>query len=152
MTSRNAPIILMAEDDMDDRMMTQEALRESNLTSPLYFVGDGEELLDYLHHRGQFVDQNAYPTPDIILLDLNMPKKDGREALVEIKSDPKLCQIPVIVLTTSREQEDVASTYQHGASSYLTKPSSYKALCELMRLVNDYWLGRVRLPESMGRN
>ena len=109
--------ILVADDDADDRMMIEEALRENRLANDLHFVSDGEDLLDYLHHRGKFSDPVKNPKPGLILLDLNMPKKDGREALREIKSDPLLRGIPVIVLTTSKAEEDVYRTYDLGVNS-----------------------------------
>ena len=117
--------ILVADDDADDRMMIEEALRENRLANDLHFVSDGEDLLDYLHHRGKFSDPVKNPKPGLILLDLNMPKKDGREALREIKSDPLLRGIPVIVLTTSKAEEDVYRTYDLGVNSFITKPVTF---------------------------
>jgi len=138
--------ILMAEDDADDRLMAREAFQECRLGNPLQFVVDGEELMDYLHRRGKYADQALYPMPGLILLDLNMPRKDGREALREIKSDPSLRDIPVVVLTTSKAQEDVATSYCDGANSFITKPVTFAALIEVVRALGKYWLQIVDLP------
>ena len=140
--------ILMAEDDADDRMMTREAFTECRLGNPLQFVADGEELMDYLHRRGQFADEVRYPMPGLILLDLNMPRKDGREALREIKADPGLRDIPVVVLTTSKAEEDVANSYSAGANSFITKPVSFAALIEVVQTLGKYWLQIVDLPPA----
>jgi CheY-like chemotaxis protein len=138
--------ILMAEDDPDDRMLTQEALTESRLVNNLYFVEDGIELLDYLHQRGQHADSANSPYPDIILLDLNMPRKDGREALVEIKADPDLRRIPIVVLTTSKAEEDVLRSYDLGVSGFITKPITFEGLIEAMKIIGEYWFSIVKLP------
>src|ERR687893_1855302 len=123
MTTPTNPItILMADDDADDRMMTQEAFAESRIANDLRFVVDGEELMDYLKRRGRYADPALSPRPGLILLDLNMPRKDGREALREIKADPSLRQIPVVVLTTSKAEEDIYGTYDLGVNSFITKP------------------------------
>ena len=138
--------ILMAEDDADDRLMTREAFQECRLGNPLQFVADGEELMDYLKRRGAFADAVRYPMPGLILLDLNMPRKDGREALREIKADPELREIPVVVLTTSKAEEDVANSYSDGANSFITKPVSFAALIEVVQTLGKYWLQIVDLP------
>lgn len=140
--------ILIADDDADDRVMIEDAFRDSGLCNPLRFAADGEELMDYLHRRGQFADATAYPMPGLILLDLNMPLKDGREALREIKSDPTLRQTPVVVLTTSRAPEDIARSYQNGANAFITKPGGYLALLEMVQNLSRYWLHTVRLPPA----
>jgi CheY-like chemotaxis protein len=137
-------MILMAEDDEEDRLMTQEALAEAQLANELRFVFDGEDLMDYLHGRGAH-DTDA-PRPGIILLDLNMPRKDGREALAEIKSDPVLRHIPVVVLTTSKADEDVAHSYELGANSFITKPTRFATLVEVMRDFGHYWFDVAELP------
>lgn len=139
--------ILMAEDDEDDRLLAQEAFEECNLHSQLQFVKDGEELLDYLHRRGQFSHLESWVRPSLILLDLNMPKKDGREALKEIKDDPKFCYIPIVILTTSKAEEDICRTYELGANSYVTKPVSFESLVQMMETLGKYWLETVELPE-----
>lgn len=136
----------MADDDPDDRLMAREAFLECHLHNPLQFVADGEELMDYLHRRGRFDDDAAYPMPGLILLDLNMPRKDGREALREIKSDPRLREIPVVVLTTSRAEEDIARSYRDGVNSFITKPVSFTALIEVVATLGKYWLQIVDLP------
>jgi CheY-like chemotaxis protein len=138
--------ILLAEDDADDRLLAKEALEETRISGSLHCVEDGEELLDYLRCRGRYSARARAPRPDIILLDLNMPRKDGREALREIKADPELRRIPVIALTTSKEKEDVRKTYDLGASSYIKKPSSFDGLVDVMRTLGKYWSEMVELP------
>lgn len=138
--------ILLADDDPDDRMMTRDAFLECRLFNPLQFVQDGEELMDYLHRRGRFADAAAFPTPGLILLDLNMPRKDGREALREIKGDPELCKIPVVVLTTSQAEEDVVRSYSDGVNSFISKPVSFSALIDVVQTLGKYWLEIVDLP------
>lgn len=140
--------ILMADDDPDDRMMAEKALREARLKNGLFFVEDGEELMDYLLNRGKYADAMLYPKPGLILLDLNMPKKDGREALREIKADPKLRHIPVVVLTTSKAEEDILRTYNLGVNSYITKPVSFQGLASAMRILDAYWFQIVKLPNG----
>ena len=144
--------ILLADDDADDRMLAKEALLESRLANSLYFVEDGEELMDYLYHRGKYERRpegtNPSPRPGLILLDLNMPKKDGREALKEIKSDPSLRQIPVVVLTTSKAEEDIYRTYDLGVNSFITKPVMFESLVEIMKNLGNYWFAIVELPSE----
>jgi len=140
-------VILMADDDADDRMLTKDALTESRVLNDLRFVEDGEELLDYLKGRGAYTDREKSPRPGLILLDLNMPKKDGREALKEIKADPELRRIPVVVMTTSKAEEDVYRSYDLGASSFITKPVTFDRLVELMRTMGQYWVEFVELPD-----
>ena len=147
MSNRGKPItILMADDDPDDRQLTREAFEENHLANDLRFVEDGEELLDYLHQRGKFAGDGAAPRPGLILLDLNMPRKDGREALQEIKSDPRLRNIRVIVMTTSKAEEDVLRSYDLSAASYITKPVTFERLVEVVRTLGKYWLEIVELP------
>ncbi len=140
--------ILIADDDPEDRMLTIEALEESGMKHPCSFVEDGEELLRYLKHQGPYQDHKAYPRPGIILLDLNMPKMDGREALAEIKSDPLLRSIPVIILTTSQQEEDIRHSYALGVNSYISKPSEFQKLVHIMDSIYQYWFQVVQLPES----
>jgi two-component system, response regulator len=140
-------MILMADDDEDDRQLTQDAMAEARLANELRFVGDGEELMEYLHHRGDYADGGREaPEPGIILLDLNMPRKDGREALAEIKSDPNLRHIPVVVLTTSRDEEDVVKTYDLGVNSFISKPVTFAGLVEVVQSFSRYWFEIVDLP------
>jgi len=147
MTDHRRPIvILLADDDEEDRMLAADAMHESRVANELRFVEDGEELLDYLYKRGRFSDAHAAPTPGIILLDLNMPRKDGREALREIKADPDLRRIPVVVLTTSKAEEDIYRTYDLGANSFITKPVSFEGLVAVMRDIGRYWIEIVELP------
>ncbi|SHH92587.1 Response regulator receiver domain-containing protein [Chryseolinea serpens] len=141
------PSILMADDDPDDRMLVKEALEENNLRNPIHFVEDGTELLDYLHRRGRFITEKA-PKPALILLDLNMPKMDGREALHYIKSDPSLRRIPVVVLTTSKAEEDIVKTYDLGVNSFICKPVRFDELVEVTREIGNYWFGTVALPRA----
>ncbi|YAF95675.1 MAG: response regulator [Nodularia sp. CChRGM 3473] len=143
--------ILMADDDEDDRMLVREALAESQLPIDLYIVSNGEELLDYLYNRGQYTDKTIAPRPRLILLDLNMPKKDGLEVLRDIKTDPSLRHIPVIVLTTSGAEEDIYHTYDLGANSFIIKPVTFASLVEVMQSVGKYWFEIVELPlEALG--
>ncbi len=139
-------VILLADDDEEDRMLAADAMRESRVANDLRFVEDGEELLDYLYKRGSYSGPDAAPTPGLILLDLNMPRKDGREALREIKADPDLRRIPVVVLTTSKAEEDIYRTYDLGANSFITKPVSFDGLVNVMRDIGRYWIEIVELP------
>jgi CheY-like chemotaxis protein len=138
--------ILIAEDDAEDRMLVKDALDESRLANFVRFVEDGEELLDYLFNRSKYADKDEYPTPGLILLDLNMPRMDGREALKEIKKDPLLRLIPIVVLTTSQADEDILRTYNLGVSSFITKPVTFGSLVDIMRVLGRYWFEIVELP------
>ncbi len=138
--------LLMADDDEEDRMLTREALAESRLANDLRLVEDGEELMDYLRQRGKYAPPASAPRPGLILLDLNMPRKDGREALREIKADPDLRAIPIIVLTTSKAEEDIMRSYDLGASSFITKPVTFDGLVDVMRTLGRYWFHIVDLP------
>lgn len=138
--------ILMADDDADDRLMTQEAFEESRVANDLRFVQDGVELMDYLKRRGKYADPASSPRPGLILLDLNMPKMDGREALREIKADPLLRSIRVVVMTTSQAEQDIVRTYDLGAESYVTKPVTFASLVEVIKTLGRYWLEIVELP------
>ncbi|HWE57875.1 MAG TPA: response regulator [Acidimicrobiales bacterium] len=141
-----AVVILMADDDEDDRELTREALQNARLANQMRFAVDGQDLMDYLRRDGQYSDPAVdAPRPGIILLDLNMPKKDGREALAEIKSDPNLRTIPVVVLTTSKDEEDIFRTYDLGVNSFITKPVTFAGLVEAMRAWQRYWLELVEL-------
>jgi CheY-like chemotaxis protein len=142
---------LMADDDADDRLLAKEALEESHLANALYFVEDGEELMQYLRREGRFSDPLLSPRPGLILLDLHMPKKDGREALKEIKSDALLREIPIVVLTTSKAEEDVYRTYSLGVNSFITKPVSFEGMVEIMKTLTHYWFQIVRLPQNISR-
>lgn len=142
-------VILMAEDDPDDRMLSEEALQEAHILNDLRFVADGEELIDYLNNRGRYQRPDSAPRPSLILLDLNMPRKDGREALGEIKSDPELRSIPVVVLTTSKAEEDIVRSYDLGVSGYITKPVRFEELVEVMKTIGRYWLEVVELPREL---
>jgi CheY-like chemotaxis protein len=137
--------ILCADDDEDDRLLTREALREGRLRNEVVFVGDGVELLRYLRGEGEFAGRER---PGLVLLDLNMPRMDGREALREIKTDPALRAIPVCVLTTSKAEEDVVRAYDLGVNSFISKPVTFAGLVEAMRVFTEYWLSLVDLPPA----
>lgn len=144
---RKSIVIMMADDDPDDRSMTKEALEENFLLNELRFTEDGAELMDYLKRRGKYSNPESSPRPGVILLDLNMPKKDGRECLKEIKSDNDLKSIPVIVLTTSKAEEDILRTYDLGVNSFVTKPVTFMELVEVMKNLGNYWFDIVQLPK-----
>ena len=149
-TCKNPITILMADDDQDDCLLVSKAFKASRLCNDLRFVKDGEELMDYLHQRGKYADKALSPRPGLILLDLNMPKKDGREALREIKRDPDLRAIPIVVLTTSKEEEDVLRSYDLGANSYVTKPVTFQGLVDVVKSLGTYWFEIVELPFGAG--
>ncbi len=136
----------MADDDEDDRLMAKEAFEENKLFNTIQFVKDGEELLDYLNQKGKYNKENA-PTPGLILLDLNMPKKDGRTALKEIKDTPELKRIPIVVMTTSKSDEDIIKTYDLGVSSFISKPVTFESLVDVIKTITSYWFGIVILPK-----
>lgn len=146
MKKSKAFTVLLAEDDPDDRQITKEAFEESKLANDLRFVENGEELLDYLYRRGKYADPADSPRPALILLDLNMPKKDGRQALKEIKADPKLKNLRIVILTTSKEPEDIEEAYGLTAASYITKPVKFKELVDVVKTLGKYWLEIVKLP------
>jgi CheY-like chemotaxis protein len=138
--------IVIAEDDEEDRMLTREAMIESRVKNTVHFVEDGEYLMDYLHNKGQYEDKTKFPAPGLILLDLNMPRKDGREALKEIKSNEHLKRIPVVILTTSKAEEDIIRTYDLGVNSFITKPVTFEGMINVMKTLGTYWLDIVELP------
>ena len=140
--------ILMADDDADDRRLTKDALEESRLANDLRFVENGEELLAYLRGQGKYAAADASPRPGLILLDLNMPRMDGRTALKEIKADPELRQIPVTVLTTSKADEDIFRSYDLGVNSYIVKPVTFEALVDILQTLEKYWFEIVELPPT----
>jgi CheY-like chemotaxis protein len=141
-------LILMAEDDADDQLLVQEAFAECGVKEKLRFVADGEELLDYLMQRGQYTSAVAAPRPGLILLDLNMPRKDGREALKEIRAHPDLRRVPIVVFTTSRADTDIRKVYELGANSFITKPAAFEALVATVTNMVGYWFGLVELPAA----
>lgn len=145
-TKRQPVVILMADDDADDRLLCQQALAESRVLNDLRFVEDGEQLLDYLYRRNAFADPASSPRPGLILLDLNMPRMDGREALRIIKADPMLRKIPVVIMTTSQAEEDIDRSYDYGANSFVTKPVTFERLVELMQTLGRYWVEFVEIP------
>jgi len=146
--------ILLAEDDDDDFMLTTQALNDNRLVNRIHRVKDGVELMDYLRREGQYTDPATAPPPSLILLDLNMPRMDGREALREIKNNPLFRRFPVVVLTTSRAHEDIVRAYDLGVNSFISKPVSFHGLVEAVRVLGRYWFEVVDLPEeeSNGRN
>lgn len=140
--------ILVADDDPDDRQLAKDAFLEAKLANDLRFVEDGVELLDYLNRRGKYSDPESSPRPGIILLDLNMPRKDGREALAELKQDSRFRTIRVVIMTTSSAEEDIARSYAQSAASYITKPVTFDALVDVIRTFGKYWLEIVELPNG----
>ncbi len=136
----------MADDDTDDCRLTREALEEGRLANDIRFVSDGQELLDYLQHRGKYTGGVNAPIPGIILLDLNMPRMDGREVLSIMKSDGELSKIPVVVLTTSKADEDIVKSYDLGANSYIVKPVTFEALVDILQTLGKYWFQIVERP------
>jgi CheY-like chemotaxis protein len=145
-TPAKTMVILMADDDADDRLLAEDAFKECHVPGELRFVENGADLLEYLQHRGKYAGGVGAPTPGLILLDLNMPKKDGREALQEIKSNQELRKIPVVVLTTSKADTDIARMYDLGANSFITKPVSFESLVKVMEILGHYWCETVELP------
>ncbi len=150
--NRNIAPILMADDDVDDRLMAGKAVTENRLANPFRTVNNGEELLDYLRHQGKYSDPASAPKPCLILLDLNMPKMDGREALRILKDDENLRKIPVVIMTTSQAEEDILVSYNVGANSYITKPVTFDGLMKVMKTLKDYWLEIVELPAPDTQN
>lgn len=139
--------ILLCDDDEDDRMLTIQALEAAHVSNAVEWVEDGEQLLDYLYQRGRYAGETGTaPRPGLILLDLNMPKMDGREALKVIKGDPALRDIPVVVLTTSRADQDIMRSYELGVNSFISKPVTFGGLVEAMNVLGRYWLEIVELP------
>ena len=141
-------LILMAEDDADDQLLVREAFAECGVKEQLRFVADGEELLDYLMQRGHYANVIAAPRPGLILLDLNMPRKDGREALKEIRDHPDLRRVPIVVFTTSRADTDIRKVYELGANSFITKPAAFDGLVTTVTKMVGYWFGLVELPPA----
>jgi len=148
MKELNHHLILMAEDDVDDQLLMQEAFTECGVNEQLRFVADGEELLDYLMRRGEYLGAMAAPRPGLILLDLNMPRKDGREALKEIRENPDLRRVPIVVFTTSRADTDIRKAYELGANSFITKPAAFDALVTTVNKMVGYWFSLVELPSA----
>jgi CheY-like chemotaxis protein len=138
--------ILMADDDPDDCLLVSRAFKTSKLCNDLRFVNDGEDLMDYLYRRGKYKEPDQAPRPGLILLDLNMPRKDGREALKEIRADATLREIPVVVLTTSKDEEDILRSYNLGANSYIMKPVTFEGLVDVVKSLGKYWFEIVELP------
>jgi CheY-like chemotaxis protein len=139
--------ILICDDDEDDRMLTQQALEDAHVANDFRFVENGEQLLDYLYQRGEYAGETGRaPRPGLILLDLNMPKMDGREALKVIKRDDNLVDIPVVVLSTSGLDEDIVRSYKLGVNSFITKPVTFSGLVDAMNVLGRYWLQIVELP------
>lgn len=145
-THRNIKI-LVAEDDPDDRLMIEDGFDEARVSNSLSFVEDGEELIDYLNYRGKYHD-SEHRLPDVILLDLNMPRKDGREVLAELKADSRLQHIPVLIFTTSKAEEDILRSYKLGVAGFIVKPVTFTALVEVLRTVGNYWVEIVELPRG----
>ncbi len=147
-TTKGSVTILMADDDADDRALTKEAFDEARLANDLRFVEDGEELLDYLNRRGKYADPASAPLPGLILLDLNMPRMDGREALKQIKADPRFRTIRIVIMTTSKAEADIVRSYNLSAASYITKPVTFESLVDVVRTLGKYWFEIVELPSN----
>jgi CheY-like chemotaxis protein len=153
MTRSSYPIrIVVADDDPDDRMMIKDAFEEAKLGNPVDFVQDGVELMEYLRREGQYKSMTNQPYPGFILLDLNMPRKDGRTALKEIKESSELHRIPIVILTTSKAEEDIIKTYNLGVNSFICKPVSFDGLVEIVKTVGRYWIEIVALPPECKRS
>jgi CheY-like chemotaxis protein len=149
MPKRSRPVVIvLAEDDDDDYVLTKDALQESQIVNDLYRVSDGEELMDYLCRRGLYEDPKSSPTACLILLDLNMPRKDGRECLREIRSSVELRHLPVVILTTSKAEEDISGCYSEGVSSFIRKPVSFEGLVSAMKVLGRYWFEIVEMPSA----
>ena len=142
----DSTVLLMADDDPGDCLLTEKALRKAQITCPLYVVHDGAELMDYLKREGDYADPAASPRPSLILLDLNMPKVNGTEVLERLRDEPELNSIPVVILTTSDEERDIASSYALGANAYMVKPSAFDDMVSVAQVVKSHWLETVRLP------
>lgn len=138
--------ILLAEDDPDDVVITQRALKKANILNALYVVRDGEEAMEFLEHRGQYASTEKAPRPGLILLDLNMPRMSGREVLKRVKSNPALRRIPIVILTTSKQEEDILRSYDEGANTYITKPVDFRQFMEIVQALGKYWLGIAEIP------
>lgn len=145
---RLSSIILMVDDDPDDCLLAQEAWEEIQSGNELRFVHDGQSVLDYLYHRGEFAHPQSAPRPGIILLDLNMPKKNGHEVLGVLKKDPDFYTIPIVVFTTTRNSEEIHRAYQEGANAFMTKPTSFEGYRDTLLALDHYWLHLVQLPHS----
>jgi CheY-like chemotaxis protein len=152
MSRNNLPIrIVVADDDADDRGMIKEAFEESKLGNPVDFVEDGMQLMEYLRREGKYRHLAGQPYPGFVLLDLNMPRKDGRTALKEIKESAELHRIPIVILTTSKAEEDIIKTYNLGVNSFICKPVSFDKLVEIVKTVGHYWIEIVALPPECHR-
>lgn len=149
MKQGKAVYIVVADDDDDDRLMTKEAFEELKILNELYFVKDGVELLDFLYHRNQYANRETSPRPGLILLDLNMPRMDGREALKIIKQDESLKSIPVTIFTTSKAEEDIIKSYNLGVNCFVTKPVTYSGLVNIVKQLNSFWFELVELPRQL---
>lgn len=141
-----AAVILLVEDEDGDQELTRRALLSGNVKKDLYVVRDGEEALDYLYRRGRYAESQWFPMPDLILLDLNLPRLDGRQFLARVKADPKLRRIPVVVLTTSQQESDIVQSYEAGANSYVVKPVTVESILKLVYALETYWFEVVKLP------
>jgi len=143
---KNYAPILIADDDDDDYLLARDALLENKLHNKLCRVRNGEEILDFLQNKGVFISSEDAPRPSIIILDLNMPKKDGRKALAEIKECPDLRRIPIVVMTASRAEEDIRRSYDLGANTYIRKPDNYQEMVKVFGILKSYWFETSELP------
>ncbi len=140
-------VVLMVDDDPDDRLIAEEAFAEVGLKAQLFFLSDGEQLLDYLNRRGKYADPATSPSPNLVLLDINMPRLSGMEVLAKLKSDPATRAIPVAMLTNSGESRTVKACYELGASSYIRKPLQFQDLVHSLSNIRHYWLETVSYPD-----
>jgi len=138
--------ILIVEDDEDDQILIREAFAENFISNPIFFVNNGDEMLQFLSSRKNSRDKKKMPLPGLILLDLNLPGKDGREALADVKSDPDLRRIPIIIFTTSKAEEDIIKSYDLGVAGFITKPVTFQGLMKIVQVIKNYWLTIVELP------
>ncbi|MBF0612764.1 MAG: response regulator [Magnetococcales bacterium] len=141
-------VVLLAEDNEPDQRTVQRGFSKAKLNIRLFIVEDGEECLDFLRHEGKYADAEAYPRPDLLLLDINMPKMDGRQVLRHIRDDEKLRRLPVVILTTSDQERDVVASYENGANAYITKPVEPGRFMETVRRLEEFWFELVVLPQS----
>ena len=151
MSSHEQRVILLAEDDPDDQMFARKALNDCQTTIRIEVVHDGEQLMQYLRREGPYSDDDTAPLPDVILLDLNMPRMNGREALHQIKRDAILKRIPVIVLTTSNASPDILDSYDRGTNAYIVKPLNYESMCAAMNAIGQFWFNTARLTSRDSR-
>ena len=149
---RNIPHLLLVEDNQDDYEATLRSLKKNHFLNPVHWCKNGKDALDYIYKRGSYSNDPEVYTPDLILLDLNMPGIDGRQVLRELKQDPQKCSIPIVVLTTSKDSKDIEQCYKIGASTYIQKPVDFEGLTQAIRTMKNYWFGIAVLPQQENVN